>query len=200
MHIPVPERNSTLHACLSTLPLCAHESRACTPPTRDGILGSFWYGAQNEAAFNNMPATPRLRSACDSCHRLKVRCSGSKPCVGCTATNTPCVYSLSNRLGRPVGSRNKRDAAKATGSTEKRLFDRRGREAQRPLHIPGIAPWTGSPTLDERSESVLSLDDSSDIAPPSAQYTAIPNARPLGSAGMLPQKTWNPGFQALSPV
>ncbi|KAH8169840.1 hypothetical protein LIA77_10384 [Sarocladium implicatum] len=53
--------------------------------------------------------------------------------------------------------------------------------------------------MGETSESGMSLDDGSDIAPPSAQYTAIPNARPLGSAGMLPQKTWNPGFQALSP-
>ncbi|KAL7905033.1 hypothetical protein GGI35DRAFT_461665 [Trichoderma velutinum] len=57
-----------------------------------------------------MPVTPRLRSACDACHQLKVRCSGYLPCDSCTESCRTCVFSMSNRLGRPLGSKNKRAA------------------------------------------------------------------------------------------
>lgn len=67
-----------------------------------------------------MPVTPRLRSACDACHQLKVRCSGYLPCDSCTESCRTCVFSMSNRLGRPLGSKNKRAAAAgetSSGST-----------------------------------------------------------------------------------
>jgi hypothetical protein len=50
----------------------------------------------------------RLRSACDSCHQLKVKCSGSQPCDGCVNSRSLCIYSVSGRLGRPKGTKNKR--------------------------------------------------------------------------------------------
>ncbi|EHK16307.1 uncharacterized protein TRIVIDRAFT_64887 [Trichoderma virens Gv29-8] len=40
-----------------------------------------------------MPVTPRLRSACDACHQLKVRCSGYLPCDSCTESCRTCVFS-----------------------------------------------------------------------------------------------------------
>ena len=54
-----------------------------------------------------MSGTTRLRAACDACHRLKVRCSGSLPCEGCAESERACFYSASSRLGRPPGMRNK---------------------------------------------------------------------------------------------
>ncbi|KAL7793750.1 hypothetical protein V8C37DRAFT_409516 [Trichoderma ceciliae] len=63
-----------------------------------------------------MPVTPRLRSACDACHQLKVRCSGYLPCNSCTDSHRTCVFSMSNRLGRPLGSKNKRVVTPASGT------------------------------------------------------------------------------------
>ena len=50
----------------------------------------------------------RLRSACDSCHQAKVKCSGESPCSTCQASQLRCVYSPASRQGRPKGSKNKR--------------------------------------------------------------------------------------------
>ncbi|CZR51451.1 uncharacterized protein PAC_01327 [Phialocephala subalpina] len=50
----------------------------------------------------------KLRHACNSCHRAKVKCSRGTPCAGCAASGDRCVYSESNRAGRPRGTKNKR--------------------------------------------------------------------------------------------
>ena len=50
----------------------------------------------------------RVRSACDSCHTLKMKCSGGYPCTGCDKSKQTCIYSEPNRLGRPKGSKNKK--------------------------------------------------------------------------------------------
>ncbi|KAJ5555716.1 hypothetical protein N7461_004186 [Penicillium sp. DV-2018c] len=49
----------------------------------------------------------KVRSACDACHGLKMKCSGGDPCTGCARSKQTCLYSESNRLGRPKGSKNK---------------------------------------------------------------------------------------------
>ncbi|KAF3389962.1 C6 finger domain transcription factor gliZ [Talaromyces pinophilus] len=50
----------------------------------------------------------KLRAACDSCHRTKVKCSGSHPCERCQKMGFHCIYSTSNRIGRPKHTRNKK--------------------------------------------------------------------------------------------
>jgi Fungal Zn(2)-Cys(6) binuclear cluster domain len=50
----------------------------------------------------------KLRAACDSCHRAKVKCSGSHPCERCQKMGFHCIYSASNRIGRPKHTRNKK--------------------------------------------------------------------------------------------
>ena len=50
----------------------------------------------------------KLRHACNECHRMKIRCSGENPCEGCVNSRTTCCYSVSGRLGRPKGTKNKR--------------------------------------------------------------------------------------------
>lgn len=41
----------------------------------------------------------KLRNACDTCHRSKVRCSGTSPCSRCAGHGIECTYSPSNRPG-----------------------------------------------------------------------------------------------------
>jgi hypothetical protein len=50
----------------------------------------------------------RLRSACDSCHHAKTRCSGGVPCKRCADSKQQCCYSVPNRNGRPRGTKNKK--------------------------------------------------------------------------------------------
>lgn len=49
----------------------------------------------------------RVRLACDSCHNMKMKCSGGRPCMTCTRYRHTCIYSAPNRIGRPKGSKNK---------------------------------------------------------------------------------------------
>ncbi|PYH44055.1 Zn(II)2Cys6 transcription factor domain-containing protein [Aspergillus saccharolyticus JOP 1030-1] len=49
----------------------------------------------------------RVRLACDSCHNMKMKCSGGQPCLTCTRYKHTCVYSAPHRIGRPRGSKNK---------------------------------------------------------------------------------------------
>ena len=50
----------------------------------------------------------KLRTACDVCHQAKMKCSGGRPCGGCRDSGYDCSYSVSNRIGRPKGTKNKR--------------------------------------------------------------------------------------------
>ncbi|KAH8821293.1 hypothetical protein F5884DRAFT_82671 [Xylogone sp. PMI_703] len=63
------------------------------------------------APYNLSTASSRssmkLRSACDNCHHGKTKCSGGQPCNACSEAGIRCVYSMSNKLGRPKGSKNK---------------------------------------------------------------------------------------------
>ncbi|KAK7931651.1 C6 zinc finger domain protein [Apiospora marii] len=63
----------------------------------------------------------RLRNACDACHRLKRKCTGATPCENCSSSGSSCFYSVAGRLGRPPGSRSRRNtrtakSAKARGA------------------------------------------------------------------------------------
>ncbi|KAI1781135.1 hypothetical protein F4818DRAFT_29798 [Hypoxylon cercidicola] len=82
-----------------------------------------------------MPPTPRLRAACDICHNLKVRCSGTMPCETCAESGASCFYSVSNRLGRPPGAKNKRSASTA---------DARGSSTASDSSVP---PSSRTPTM-----------------------------------------------------
>lgn len=53
-----------------------------------------------------MATNSRIRSACDACHKMKVRCTGEVPCETCLTSGNLCLYSFSGRLGRPKGTRN----------------------------------------------------------------------------------------------
>lgn len=69
---------------------------------------------------------PRIRSTCNACQDAKVRCSRDKPiCRRCQNQNRPCLYSYSQRLGRPP-----RDATIGTDSREDSRSDDRERDRE----------------------------------------------------------------------
>lgn len=81
------------------------------------------------------PPRRKLRSACDFCHRSKIRCSGGTPCAKCRTrcvslrmsivhhkeltchSDMQCQYSYMEQLGKPRGSRNKKTIENAGTST-----------------------------------------------------------------------------------
>jgi hypothetical protein len=65
--------------------------------------------------------TGRLRSSCDSCHRSKIKCTGSNPCAACLGSQNTCTYSRGSRLGRPKGSKNKRTSSIQENSSTGRV-------------------------------------------------------------------------------
>lgn len=81
----------------------------------------------------------KLRLACDLCHSAKTRCCGSSPCARCLRCGTRCVYSQSNRAGRPKGTRNKKSVDNAKldndhrdSSSPQQQEQQRQQESQQP--------------------------------------------------------------------
>ena len=84
------------------------------------------------------PPSKKLRTACDICHQAKMKCSGGTPCQGCRASDHECIYSVSKRIGRPKGTKNKRTADRASRQQleKERKSHRSGRENQVPVSTP----------------------------------------------------------------
>ncbi|EFQ96920.1 C6 transcription factor GliZ2 [Nannizzia gypsea CBS 118893] len=55
----------------------------------------------------------KLRSACDSCHQCKVKCSGGSPCFRCASKGLSCRYGYQNRAGKPKGCKNRKTIERA---------------------------------------------------------------------------------------
>lgn len=93
------------------------------------------------------PPAHKVRSACDSCHKAKMKCSKGTPCAACARSGSRCCYSVSDRLGRPPKSVAKRQKSGVhTNTTSK------GREMTTPQLFKGY---------DCHSEELLTLDDMS---------------------------------------
>ena len=86
----------------------------------------------------NKPLSKKLRTACDICHQAKMKCSGGNPCQGCRSSDHECVYSVSKRIGRPKGTKNKRttDRASRQQLEKERKSSKSEREGQVPVPTP----------------------------------------------------------------
>jgi hypothetical protein len=62
--------------------------------------------AAGETTNTNPPK--KLRSACNACHEVKLKCLGGQPCSRCRNKQIECVYKHAARIGKPKGSRNKK--------------------------------------------------------------------------------------------
>lgn len=113
--------------------------------------------------------TKKLRSACDVCHQAKMKCSGGTPCAGCRDSGHECCYSVSNRIGRPKGTKNKRTldrmSRKRSGASDK-SDSGHASPVQAQTSIASLTNCTGNnlASMDKSSiESILAagLDDPS---------------------------------------
>ena len=113
--------------------------------------------------------TKKLRTACDVCHHAKMKCSGGTPCAGCRDSGYPCSYSVSNRIGRPKGTKNKRTldrmSRKRSGASDK-SDSGQASPVQAQTSMASLTNGTGNnlASMDKSSiESVLAagLDDAS---------------------------------------
>ena len=113
--------------------------------------------------------TKKLRTACDVCHQAKMKCSGGTPCAGCRDSGYACCYSVSNRIGRPKGTKNKRTldrmSRKRSGASDK-SDSGQASPVQAQTSMASLANCTGNnlASMDKSSiESVLAagLDDAS---------------------------------------
>ncbi|KAK1140020.1 hypothetical protein N8T08_010929 [Aspergillus melleus] len=66
-----------------------------------------------EPPQDNPAHKQKLRSACDSCHQCKVKCSGGSPCFRCASKDLSCRYGYQNRAGKPKGSKNRKTLERA---------------------------------------------------------------------------------------
>ena len=96
----------------------------------------------------NKPLSKKLRTACDICHQAKMKCSGGTPCQGCRASDHECVYSVSKRIGRPKGTKNKRttDRASRQQLEKERKSHKSERESQVPVPTPSPGQMSRPPT------------------------------------------------------
>ncbi|KAI1491313.1 hypothetical protein F5X96DRAFT_632000 [Biscogniauxia mediterranea] len=101
---------------------------------------------------SHTPAAHKIRSACDICHKAKMKCSRGKPCVACSRSGNECRYSVSNRLGRPP-----KGTTAATARSEK-MIDLSGtnkEQANQPTVM--ASDLFGGDT--SQGEDLLTLDD-----------------------------------------
>ncbi|KUJ11560.1 uncharacterized protein LY89DRAFT_227318 [Mollisia scopiformis] len=116
----------------------------------------------------------KLRHACNSCHRAKVKCSRGTPCAGCAASGDRCVYSESNRAGRPRGTKNKRTLdlmnANAASNSSERSRSRTPSDPQPPMSsamnsgmsTPALMSGMPTPNISPEMVNNLSFLDSRD--------------------------------------
>ena len=101
----------------------------------------------------NKHQSKKLRTACDICHHAKMKCSGGTPCQGCRGSDHDCIYSVSKRIGRPKGTKNKRttDRMSRQQLEKERKSHKDERQSQLPVSTPSASHITG-----RRSEPLAS--------------------------------------------
>ncbi|PLB48993.1 hypothetical protein P170DRAFT_475324 [Aspergillus steynii IBT 23096] len=72
-----------------------------------------YLASPTEPPQDNPNHKQKLRSACDSCHQCKVKCSGGSPCFRCASKGFSCRYGYQNRAGKPKGSKNRKTLERA---------------------------------------------------------------------------------------
>lgn len=67
-----------------------------------------------------------------------MKCSGGTPCQGCRGSDHECIYSVSKRIGRPKGTKNKRTADRISRqqSEKERKTHRNEYEGRVPVSTP----------------------------------------------------------------
>ncbi|CRG86402.1 hypothetical protein PISL3812_03408 [Talaromyces islandicus] len=133
--------------------------------------------------------TPKLRSACDSCHEAKVRCTGGTPCVHCKNHRHDCHYSVAARIGKPKGSRNRKTLARLREAA----LNTAGATSQPGSAFPmgpmgaGYATATTSTSISTSAPASISISVPSFSAPADWDLSSYPHGQYASYAWISPQ-------------
>ena len=124
--------------------------------------------------MDQQPQKPKkLRTACDVCHQAKMKCSGGRPCDGCRDSGYDCSYSVSNRIGRPKGTKNKRTLERLSRQNADNDIDHSSsNQVSNPVTMPRQgssclgSPISTTPTFSEDMSIDAMLGTNSDFSYP----------------------------------
>ena len=105
----------------------------------------------------------KLRTACDICHQAKMKCSGGTPCNGCRDSGYECSYSVSNRIGRPKGTKNKRTLERMSRNQQE--AERESKARNTPSSDQGLGIQPGSVAFDNDMRMGSNVADSMPFDP-----------------------------------
>ena len=132
-------------------------------PVRPDTVSSLKHASMSTSQDQetNKHLSKKLRTACDICHQAKMKCSGGTPCQGCRGSDHDCIYSVSKRIGRPKGTKNKRTADRMNRQQSER--ERKTHKNERESQVPASTP---SPGLISRAQTQpLAFDNSTGQQP-----------------------------------
>ncbi len=109
----------------------------------------------------NKHLSKKLRTACDICHQAKMKCSGGTPCQGCRGSDHDCIYSVSKRIGRPKGTKNKRTADRMSRQQSEK--ERKSHKNQRESQVTVAKPPPGQ--ISKVQTQPLAFDNSTSRQP-----------------------------------
>ena len=113
---------------------------------------------QNQTQNQEPNKHKKLRTACDICHQAKMKCSGGTPCNGCRDSGYECSYSVSNRIGRPKGTKNKRTLERMSRNQSENEREQKARNNSTTDQSLGIQP--GSIAFDNDMRMGSNVSDS----------------------------------------
>lgn len=128
----------------------------------------------------NQSLSRKLRTACDICHQAKMKCSGGTPCQGCRGSDHDCIYSVSKRIGRPKGTKNKRTADRMSRQQSEK--ERKNHKNEREGRVPVSTPSPGQ--IPRARNQPLPFDDGTSHLPATMGNTSIDTL--LESASNIP--------------
>ena len=117
----------------------------------------------------NKHLSKKLRTACDICHQAKMKCSGGTPCQGCRGSDHDCIYSVSKRIGRPKGTKNKRTADRMSRQQSEK--ERKSHKHQRESRVTVSRPSPGQ--ISRAQTQPLAFDNGTGQQPATMGNTSI---------------------------
>ena len=117
----------------------------------------------------NKHLSKKLRSACDICHQAKMKCSGGTPCQGCRSSDHECIYSVSKRIGRPKGTKNKRTADRVSRQQSEK--ERKSHKNEHGSQVPPSSPAPGQ--ISRAKPQTLTIDNGTGQRPATMGNTSI---------------------------
>ena len=150
-----------------------------------------------QAPSQSHPPQKKLRSSCNECHSSKSKCTGGNPCRTCARLQIPCIYSVSNRMGRPRGTKNKKTLARLENAKEQ-THSRSRSETQSQSQSQQSSRRSSPSAFDDQTEQTppafANIDMNSDNWPimsslsedPLDLLGKVPDAGPVGFDSFSP--------------